>query len=187
MTLTVRYQAMVTIKLDNGSDVVWSADPLARSIDPSQSTYRVSAPKVELTLIKRETGIKWGVLAGDEEAISSAPTLSTSTTSTQQQQHSYPTSSKHKTNWDKFVIDAEKEDEALNRERKGDPNSFGGDRQLNELFQKLYADATDDQRRAMIKSYQESNGTALSTDWEDVKSRKVETRPPEVRARSSVR
>ena len=49
-----------------------------------------------------------------------------------------------------------------------DPNA-GGDKQLNELFQKLYADATDEQRRAMVKSYQESNGTALSTDWNEVK------------------
>lgn len=39
---------------------------------------------------------------------------------------------------------------------------------MNDMFQKLYADATDDQRKAMIKSYQESNGTALSTDWSDV-------------------
>jgi suppressor of G2 allele of SKP1 len=31
----------------------------------------------------------------------------------------------------------------------------------------------------MMKSFIESNGTALSTDWEDVKNRKVETVPPE--------
>ena len=31
----------------------------------------------------------------------------------------------------------------------------------------------------MMKSYQESNGTALSTDWNDVKKGKVETRPPD--------
>ena len=37
------------------------------------------------------------------------------------------------------------------------------------MFQKLYADATDEQRRAMVKSYQESNGTSLSTNWDEVK------------------
>lgn len=31
----------------------------------------------------------------------------------------------------------------------------------------------------MIKSYQESNGTALSTNWEDVKKGPVETQPPD--------
>lgn len=37
-----------------------------------------------------------------------------------------------------------------------------------QMFQKLYEGATDEQRRAMIKSYQESNGTSLSTDWASV-------------------
>lgn len=36
------------------------------------------------------------------------------------------------------------------------------------FFKKLYADADDDTRRAMVKSYQESGGTALSTNWKDV-------------------
>lgn len=31
----------------------------------------------------------------------------------------------------------------------------------------------------MMKSFTESNGTSLSTDWEDVKARTVETVPPE--------
>jgi len=48
-----------------------------------------------------------------------------------------------------------------------DPNG-GGDVALNLMFQKLYEGATDEQRRAMIKSYQESNGTSLSTDWASV-------------------
>jgi hypothetical protein len=55
----------------------------------------------------------------------------------------------------------------LAKEFSKDPNA-GGDSALNEMFQKLYADATEDQRRAMIKSYQESNGTSLSTNWEEV-------------------
>ena len=53
------------------------------------------------------------------------------------------------------------------KEFSKNPNA-GGDSALNEMFQKLYADATEDQRRAMIKSYQESNGTSLSTNWEEV-------------------
>lgn len=31
----------------------------------------------------------------------------------------------------------------------------------------------------MMKSFTESNGTSLSTDWTDVKDRTVETVPPE--------
>jgi suppressor of G2 allele of SKP1 len=43
----------------------------------------------------------------------------------------------------------------------------------------LYKNADDDTRKAMMKSYQESNGTALSTNWEDVRKGTVETKPPE--------
>lgn len=34
------------------------------------------------------------------------------------------------------------------------------------------ADADEDMRRAMNKSYQESNGTALSTNWKEIAKNK---------------
>jgi len=52
----------------------------------------------------------------------------------------------------------------------GDPMDF---------FQKLYSGADDATKRAMMKSYTESNGTALSTDWSEVSKKKVETVPPQ--------
>lgn len=86
---------------------------------------------------------------------------------TEKADHSYPSSSKKRTNWDQFVQESNQEEEQEGKQRDKDPNA-GGDVAVNELFQKLYADATDDQRRAMIKSYQLSNGTSLSTNWEEV-------------------
>lgn len=50
---------------------------------------------------------------------------------------------------------------------------------VNDFFKTLYAGATDEQKRAMIKSFTESNGTSLSTNWDDVKGKKVDTVPPE--------
>ena len=41
------------------------------------------------------------------------------------------------------------------------------------FFKKLYAGADPDTKRAMMKSFQESNGTALSTDWSQVGKGKV--------------
>ena len=46
------------------------------------------------------------------------------------------------------------------------------------MFQDLYKDADDDQRRAMMKSFVESNGTVLSTDWTDVGKKFVEPQDP---------
>jgi suppressor of G2 allele of SKP1 len=78
---------------------------------------------------------------------------------------SYPSSSKSgPKNWDKYGADEGDDDE------KNDVNFF---------FKQLYKDATPEQQRAMMKSFIESNGTALSTDWNDVKDRTVETIPPD--------
>ncbi|MCJ1224644.1 hypothetical protein MMC12_001289 [Toensbergia leucococca] len=54
----------------------------------------------------------------------------------------------------------------------------GGD-PVNGFFKQLYASSNPDTRRAMMKSYQESNGTALSTNWSEVGKGKVETSPPD--------
>ncbi|KAI3623414.1 hypothetical protein CBS14141_003675 [Malassezia furfur] len=59
-----------------------------------------------------------------------------------------------------------------------DDAPMGADAELNAFFKKLYADADDDTRRAMMKSFQESNGTALSTNWAEVSKKKTETRAP---------
>lgn len=50
---------------------------------------------------------------------------------------------------------------------------------MNSFFQKIYADADEDSRRAMMKSFQESGGTTLSTNWDEVKRGKVTVKPPE--------
>ncbi len=53
------------------------------------------------------------------------------------------------------------------------------DESVETLFSKIYSDGNDDQRRAMIKSFYESGGTVLSTNWNEVSKKKVEVKPPE--------
>ena len=80
-----------------------------------------------------------------------------------------PITDNHKgKDWSKIIIDDK--DETHNEEEDGSADSF---------FQKIYADADPDTRRAMMKSFIESNGTTLNTSWDDVKEGKVETVPPE--------
>lgn len=65
-------------------------------------------------------------------------------------------------NWD-AVVDAELEEDDSSK----DPNA-GGDAALQKLFSGIYANADEDTKRAMIKSFTESGGTTLSTDWSQI-------------------
>ncbi|KAF6802565.1 SGT1-like protein A [Colletotrichum musicola] len=134
------------------------------SIDPSNSKHTVSANKIELQL-KKAQAMKWPQLERASDAAPAAPTL---TAQSDQPKASaagapvYPTSSKTgPKKWEEIGDDEEDE------------------RDINAFFKKMYKGATPEQQRAMMKSFTESNGTALSTDWDDVKSRKVQTQPPE--------
>jgi len=84
--------------------------------------------------------------------------------------HSYPTSSKKgPKNWDAIERQVMKEEEEEELE---------GDAAVNKMFQKIYRDSPDDVKKAMMKSYSESGGTCLSTDWKEVSKKEQKVQPP---------
>lgn len=84
--------------------------------------------------------------------------------------HKYPSSSHVGKDWDKVAaqIANEEKDEKLE-----------GEAALNQLFQQIYGDGSDEVRKAMNKSFVESGGTVLSTNWNEVRQGHVDCKPPD--------
>ena len=131
---------------------------LAGDIDPTASKFRITPSKIELTLRK----------VGSERWNTLEPTAVEGMISAQ----SYPSSAKKvskinkKHDWDKVAKEVEKEEPE-------------GEQALNAFFQNLYKDASDETKRAMVKSFTESNGTALSTNWAEIGKKKTEVVAPD--------
>ncbi|KAK1070721.1 Cochaperone protein [Friedmanniomyces endolithicus] len=179
----------ISFPLATGASYDFTLEPLFAEIDPEACTKRVLSTKIEIGLAKKVHGKKWralesdtletekpdSVTAADHDAVKAAilshPAMSTGPV--------YPTSSKSgPKDWDKVTTDALRDPSAKPGTAAEDEDFEGGD-ESNIFFKKLFKGATPEVQRAMMKSYTESNGTALSTNWEEVSKGKVETSPPD--------
>ncbi|PIA18325.1 SGS-domain-containing protein, partial [Coemansia reversa NRRL 1564] len=144
----------LSIKMASGSDNNYEFEPLLHSIVPEESSFEVLSTKIEIRMKKASPGQRWEHLEmpDDQQAKNKAAGHGIS---------------RKGVSWDSIAADAE-------RETKLKPS----EQNVNELFQSIYKDADEDTRRAMMKSYVESNGTSLSTDWKSVGKGPVETLPP---------
>jgi len=140
---------------------------LAHEINPDQIFVKAFKSKVEIKL-KKCIGIRWEKLEKDHNT-QALKIIDTVSNPTEVVKH-YPSSSLNKTNWDKVVKDVEEEEKIDNKE---------GDAALNSLFQQIYADGSDEVKKAMNKSFQESGGTVLSTNWNEIAAGKVDVKPPD--------
>lgn len=141
-------------KTPSGSDYMYEIDNLVGEIVPKECSYTIFGTKIELVLEKKEKGL-WKSLQGAEQAAKDEA----------EKVLSYPSSATKKIDW--ALVD--KEYKNLEEDEEDDMK----------LFKEIYKGADDDTRRAMMKSYIESNGTALSTNWDEVSKKKYEIDPPD--------
>ncbi|CCH44766.1 Suppressor of G2 allele of SKP1 [Wickerhamomyces ciferrii] len=181
----------------NSSEFQYEIDPLFAKIDPKSSNFLVNETTIQLILVKVDTSIDWTqieqrgqettqLVNGNDESNKKDesdsqmkqailnPTKNISLSENKPKPIpieeiskpsgiAYPSSAKNARDWSKFEIEDDDEEE-------------GGE---DAFFKKIYAGASEEGKRAMMKSYLESNGTALSTNWDEVGSKKVETSPPD--------
>ncbi|XP_031841643.1 suppressor of G2 allele of skp1 [Nomia melanderi] len=158
----------VSAILPSGNDYSLELD-LAHSIVPEQCSYKVFPSKIEIKLKKQE-GIRFSVLEGNPRAQTVAQPIPQEILQASNQPPKYPSSCKKSPDWNKVEKDIDKQ------EAEEKPQ---GEAALNALFQKIYGSGSDEVRRAMNKSFQESGGTVLSTNWSEVGKGKVERKLPD--------
>uniref|UniRef100_A0A5B7B255 Protein SGT1 homolog n=2 Tax=Davidia involucrata TaxID=16924 RepID=A0A5B7B255_DAVIN len=154
----------VTIDIPGGDPDTFQPRLFGKII-PAKCKYDILSTKIEIRLAKAEA-IQWTSLEFSKEAtVPQRINVSSGT-----QRPTYPSSKPRTKDWDKLEAQMKKEE----KEEKLD-----GDAALNKFFRDIYQDADEDTRRAMRKSFVESNGTVLSTNWKEVGSKKVEGSPPD--------
>lgn len=188
----------ISFPLPTGSDFGFSLDPLFAAVDSSNSTAKVMSTKVECILKKAEPGVKWASIEGTEVAdTEEAPSnddnvdvhfkrVAMGNQAAANAAPSYPTSSKSgPKNWDKVASDLTKKKPKKDKSEGNDEDDddegideFEGNGE-NAFLQTIFKSSNPDAQRAMMKSYQESNGTVLSTDWSEVSKKRVEMAPPD--------
>lgn len=170
--ITERSMAISFPITSSDSTYEFTLDPLYAAVNPENCITRILPTKVEIILSKATPGQKWHALESSEPVVTDASKASTNPTAftaptpstSSSTGPAYPTSSKSgPKNWDNIAGGDDEDD----------------DDGANSFFKKLYKDAAPEVQRAMMKSYTESNGTSLSTNWEEVSKGKVETLPPD--------
>ncbi|CAN6914212.1 unnamed protein product [Brassica oleracea] len=149
-----------------GEDEAYHLQPrLFGKIVPAKCRYEVLSTKVEIRLAKAEI-ITWVSLEhGKGLAVLPKPNVLSEVS----KRPAYPSSKKVK-DWD--TLEAE-----VKKQEKGE--KLEGDAALNKSLREIYSNADEDMRRAMSKSFVESNGTVLSTNWKEVGAKTIESTRPD--------
>lgn len=180
----------ISFPLASGSEYDFSLEPLFAEVNVSGSKSTIFGTKIEVVLAKSTPGTKWGALEGSNtNKITTATSVAPAAATTVGSGPANPYSSRggQAKNWDKIINSYQKP--ADKKAKEGGEDDEDEDVKIADdddaadgadfFFKKLFKGATPDQQRAMMKSYQESGGTSLSTNWEEVSKAKVKVQPPE--------
>ena len=163
---------LIEVKLPDDQTFILKTELFAKILF-TESKVNLMSTKIDVRLKKASPG-QWLTLEKDKSSSGSSPNIKNfdphDPSATPQDPQKFPSSSKTFRDWDKLAADAAKEE----AEEKPE-----GDAALNQFFQKIYGGGTDEQKKAMMKSFQESGGTVLSTNWDEVGKDKVKMREPD--------
>lgn len=145
------------LALPDGSmfDKIWN---LYAPVQEEHMRVKVNAFKVEIALDKTVAG-DWRGLEAD------AKPEGVTVRQNQVAEGRVPAPYTSKKDWNEVEQTVKQEEQAEKPE---------GNEALQKLFQQIYADGDPEVRRAMMKSYQTSGGTVLSTNWGDVAKKDYE-------------
>ena len=141
---------------------------LMGEIKPEEAKVELLSTKVEMKLVKKESGVQWSDLEEGQGAAGVARVMADGSSSAE----AAAGDKKKKSPKEWAALEAELTE--LEKEDKPE-----GEAALQALFKDIYSKADEDTQRAMMKSFQESNGTVLSTNWNEVGQKKVEVQPPD--------
>ncbi|CAH8305845.1 unnamed protein product [Eruca vesicaria subsp. sativa] len=157
---------ILSVVIDIAGEKAYHFQPrLFGKIIPEKCRYEVLSTKVEIRLAKAEITTWASIEYGKGQALLPKPNVASAVS----QRPVYP-SSKPAKDWDKLVAEVKKEEK---------DEMLDGDAAMKKGLSDIYQSSNEDMRRAMNKSFAESNGTVLSTNWKEVGAKKVESDPPD--------
>jgi suppressor of G2 allele of SKP1 len=164
LRVTFESQRLQVVMTKGGVDFTVIAGTLYDEIDVPNSRVNIRAEKVLIKLRKTKL-YEWHELLGKETKKPSPPAAAAAK-QVPEVDTAKPRPYASTKDWNAIEKNVVKEEENEKPE---------GDEAMNKLFQQIYSSADEETRRAMIKSYQTSGGTVLSTNWNEVKEKDYET------------